>query len=138
MAENKKRGDMAKTSKNRITLSFIPYGDISRLESVSRIKKILDIVLKNRIVILQGRLEPTEEASLIQSTMALVGKIKKFRGVELAVVQSNSQENIFNKMKLGMARALIGNRDQLTVVGPASLVREIKKDPSKIDLMLKR
>ena len=41
-------------------------------------------------------------------------------------------------MKLGMARALVGNRDQLTVVGPASIVKEIKKDPSKIDLMLKK
>lgn len=125
-------------AKNKLTLSFIPYADIAKLESISRVKKILDVVLKNRIVILQGRLEPIEEGSLIQSTMALVGKIKKFRGVELAVIQPNSNDNLFDKMKLGMARALVGNRDQLTIVGPASIVKAIKKDPSKIDLMLKR
>lgn len=124
--------------KNKLTLSFIPYSDIAKLESVKRIKKILDIVLKNRIVILQGRLEPTEEASLIQSTMALVGKIKNFRGVELAVIQGSNNTGFFDKMKLGMARALVGNRDQLTVVGPATIVKEIKRDPSKIDLMLKK
>ena len=129
---------MVSLSKNRITLSFIPYSDISKLESVGRIKRILDIVLKNRIVILQGRLDPNEETSLIQSTMALVGKIKKFKGVELAVIQSNNKGNLFDKMKLGMARALVGNRDQLTIIGPASVVKEIKKDPTKIDLMLKR
>ena len=129
---------MSKNNKNRLTLSFIPYSEISKLESVDRVKKVLDIVLKNRIVILQGKLEATEEASLIQSTMALVGKVKKFKGVELAVVQSNGPESMFSRMKLGMARALVGNRDQLTVIGPATMVREIKKDPSKIDVMLKR
>ena len=61
---------------NKLTLSFITYSEISKLSSIARVKKILDIVLKNRIVILQGRLDATEEGSLIQSTMALVGKIK--------------------------------------------------------------
>jgi len=129
---------MVKIGKNRITLSFIPYSDIAKLDSVARIKKILDIVLKNRIVILQGRLEPTEETSLIQSTMALVGKIKKFKGVELAVISQNNNQNLIDRFKLGVARTLIGNRDQLTIIGPASIVKEIKKDPSKIELMLKR
>ena len=125
-------------ARNKLTLSFIPYSDISKLDGVHRVKKILDIVLKNRIVILQGRLESTEEASLISSTMALVGKIKKFRGVELAVIQPNTKDNVFDKFKLGIARALVGNRDVLTIIGPASVVKEIKKDPSKIDLMLKK
>jgi len=126
-------------AKNKLTLSFIPYADIARLTSVDRVKRILDVVLKNRIVILQGRLDSTEEASLIQSTMALVGKVKKFKGVELAVIQPNEKkENMFGRMRLGLARALIGQRDVLTIVGPAAIVKEIKKDPSKIDLMLKR
>ena len=125
-------------SKNKLTLSFIPYSDISKLDSVKRVKKILDIVLQNRIVILQGRLEATEEASLIQSTMALVGRVKNFKGVELAVVKTETKEAIFDKIKLGIARALIGERDALTVIGPASLVHEIKKNPEKIDVMLRK
>jgi len=125
-------------NKNKLTLSFIPYADIEKLSSVARVKKILDIVLKNRIVILQGRLESTEEISLIQSTMALIGRIKKFKGVELAVVQPKNKEDVFDKIRLGIARALIGQRDALTIIGPAAIVREVKKDPSKIELMLKR
>ena len=123
---------------NKLTLSVLSYPQIGKLDSIARIKKILDIVLTNRIVILQGRLNPTEEASLIQSTMALVGKIKNFKGVELAVVQPNQQESMLDKMKVGLARALIGNRDALTIIGPAALVKEIKKNPEKIDLMLKK
>ncbi|MBI2629757.1 DUF2073 domain-containing protein [Candidatus Pacearchaeota archaeon] len=127
------------TKDRKLTLSFIPYSDIEKLDSMKRVKKILDVVLKDRIVILQGRLEATEEASLIQSTMALVGRIKNFRGVELAVIQGKNEDNDFmSKVRIRMARALVGDRDALTIIGPAAVVKEIKKDPSKIDLMLKR
>ena len=119
-----------------LTIMFIPYADIAKLESVVRVKKILDVILKNKIVILQGRLEATEEASLIQSTMALVGRVKDFKGVELAVIQPEAKEGVMDKLKLNIARALIGQRDVLTIVGPASIVKEIKRHPEKIEFML--
>lgn len=123
---------------NNLSLNFISYAEISKLKSNDRIKRILDIVLKNKIVILQGRLEPTEEGSLIQSTMALVGRIGGFRGVELAVVQPNKEQAVWDKFKLGIARALVGQRDVFTIIGPASVVKDIKRDPSKIELMLNK
>lgn len=126
------------TKEKKLTLSFIPYADIAKLASAQRIKKILDIILKGRIIILQGSLESEEEAGLIQATMALVGRIKDFRGVELAVITPGQEEAFMTKIRLGIARALVGNRDALTVIGPASVVREIRKDPSKIELMLKK
>jgi len=124
--------------KNNLILSFITYSEIDRLDSNQRIKKILDIVLKNRIVILQGKLKPGEETSLITSTMALVGRIKDFRGVELAVISGTNQTGLFDKIKIGIARGLIGERDALTIIGPASVVKEIKRNPSKIELLLKK
>ncbi len=128
----------SKNSNNRLTLSFLAFSQIGKMKSADRIKKILDIILSNRIVILQGRLSSVEEASLIQSTMALAGRIKKFKGVELAVVQPNQNSSIFDKMKTGLARALVGEMDVLTIIGPAAVVKDIKKNPEKIDLMLKR
>jgi len=125
-------------AKKNLTLSFITYSEIAKLDSQRRIKKILDIILKNRIVILQGKLTPEEETSLITSTMALVGRIKKFKGVELAVISGANDNGFFGKLKMGIARGLIGNRDALTIIGPATVVKEIKKDPSKIELMLKK
>lgn len=124
--------------RNNLTLSFITYSEIARLKSVERVKKILDIILKGRIVILQGRLDATEEGSLIQSTMALVGKIKNFKGVELAVINPGQNSGVFDRLKTGLAHALIGQRDSLTIIGPASIVKEIKKNPEKIELMLKK
>ena len=125
--------------KNNVTLSFIPYGEIANKSSVDKIKKILDLALENRIIILQGRLNPTEEASLIQSTMALVGRIKDFKGIEIAVI-SGSQENasLFSRFKENLAKMLIGDQNSITVIGPATIVKEIKKDPKKIELLLKK
>lgn len=127
-----------KNIKNRLTLRFVTYSEMSKLDSNGRVKKLLDNIVDNKILVLQGKLEPVEEATLISSTMALIGRVKGFKGVELATIQPSKDNGIFENFKLGIARALIGERDALTVIGPASIVREIKKDPSKIDLMLKR
>jgi len=123
----------------KLTLSFVSYRDIAELESSERIKKLLNIILNNRIIILQGKLQPEEEVRLIEDTMALVGNIKNFKGVELAVISQNGEGLTFmGKMKRGLARALVGDQDTLTIIGPASVVKEMKKDPRKIDLMLSK
>ncbi len=121
-----------------ISLSFIPYTEIDGLESSDRIKKLLDIVVENRILVLQGRLTPEEESRLIENTMVLVKHLRSFKGVELAVVNPNANKISFGKkIRSGLARALIGERDVLTIIGPASIVKSIKKDPKKIELMFK-
>ncbi len=135
MGKNKRKSKNKKKL-GKLTLSFIPYSDISKLNGVERVKKLLDIVLQNRIVVLQGRLNPTDEATLISSTMALVDKIKNFSGVELTVIQPSDNSNLIDKLKSRLAKVLVGERDVLTIVGPASVIKEIKKDPSKIDLLL--
>ncbi|MBS3074710.1 DUF2073 domain-containing protein [Candidatus Pacearchaeota archaeon] len=127
-----------RTSRGNVTLSFIPYGEIANLSSVSKIRRILDLCLENRILIIQGRLTPEEETSLIQSTMALVGRVKNFKGVEIAVISGSTRnESVMDRMKENLAKALVGDRGVITLIGPAAIVKEIKKDPKKIELLLK-
>jgi len=126
-------------AKSSLTLQFIPYTEIETLSSVERIKKLLKIVLQNKIILLQGRLRAEEEARLIEDTMALVGTIKGFKGIELAVLSPKIDNMPFStRLKRNFVRMLIGEQDTMTIIGPASIVREIKKDPSKIQLFLKR
>ena len=47
-----------------------------------RLKKILSIIFGNNILILQGKLKAEEEARLIGDTMAMIGHVKNFRGIE--------------------------------------------------------
>lgn len=133
---------MAKRKNNTklkgLTLHFIPYSEISKLDVVERIKKLLKIILDNKVVILQGRLKPEEESRLIEDTMIMVGNIKGFRGVELAVISQNSENrSLFEKMKFGIAKALVGHQDALTIIGPASIVKEMKRDPKKLEVMMR-
>ena len=121
------------------SIQFLPYSEIKYLDSTERIRKILNIVLGNNILILQGKLKPEEETRLIGDTMAMIGHVKSFKGIELAVIGGNGNESIFGKMKKGLANALAGgDLGAVTIIGPATIVKEIKKNPRKIELLLAR
>ena len=121
-----------------LTIHFMPYSEIEKEDSTGRIKKILNIILQNKIVIVQGRLKAEEESRLIGDTMVLIDHVKGFKGVELAVVSSSDKLGIFDKLKHHLARMLVGQQDALTIIGPANLVKEIKRNPQKIELFLKK
>ena len=42
----------------------------------------MGVVLKNKIIILQGKLRPDEEVRLIEISMTLIGNIAGFQGVD--------------------------------------------------------
>ena len=127
---------MAKKIKG-LTLQFITYSQIEKLNSSERIRKLLEIVLKEKVIILQGRLKPEEETRLIEDTMIMVGKVKGFKGIELAVISPNPEErNMLNKLKYSLANALVGQTDSLTVIGPAAVIKEMKKDPKKLEILM--
>jgi len=129
---------MASKKIKGLTLSFMPYSEIRDLDSSERIKKILNIVLSNRIIILQGRLKPDEETRLIEDTMAMIGHVKHFKGVELAVINSENRDGIMRKFTAGFAKILVGDTSSMTIIGPASIVKDIKRNPKKIELMLNK
>jgi hypothetical protein len=117
-----------------LTLEFIPYTEIENLSSLGRIRKILNTVKDSKIVLLEGRLKREEEAELIKTTMEEINS--EFKGIELAVIYPGTQNlDFFKKMRVQFFNALLGDRQGLTIVGPASIVKEIKKDPNKIQLL---
>jgi hypothetical protein len=119
-----------------VTLQFVPYHDIEDLGSARRVKKLIDIVKENKIVLLQGRLRSEEEADLISIAMEEIGD--KFKGIELAVINPGEHQiKGFRKLRNNFFGFILGDRQGLTIVGPASVVREIKKDPNKIELYTK-
>ncbi|MCK9596081.1 DUF2073 domain-containing protein [Candidatus Pacearchaeota archaeon] len=121
------------------SIQFLPYSEIKGLNSDDRIRKVLNIILGNNILIVQGRLSSSEEARLIGDTMAMIGHIKDFKGIELAVISGNGNESIWGKMTKGIANVLAGGDfSSITIIGPATIVKEIKRNPKKIELMLNR
>ena len=116
-----------------LTLQFVPYSDIESLKSTQRINKLLGIVKKNNVVLMQGRLKPEEETKLIQKTMEEI--TKEFKGIEICTIYPEVKTlNFRKKLKNEMLKMLLGNREGLTIIGPATIVKEIKRDPNKIQL----
>ena len=118
-----------------LTIQFIPYHEIEVLSEFRRIKKLLDLVKEDKIILLEGRLRKHEETDLIRGTMEEIDD--KFKGIEIAVVnpEESRDATMLQKIKGGLASAMLGNRIGFTIIGPATVIKEIKKDPNKIQLL---
>jgi hypothetical protein len=82
---------------------------------------------------MEGRLKKEEEADLIEITMGEI--TQKFKGIELSVIYPDrSKQDLFQKVKGTMTSVLLGNREGMTIIGPASIVKKIEKNPNKIEL----
>jgi len=116
-----------------VTFQFIPYHEIEPLGSAKRVNKLLNIVKNNKIVIMEGRLNKQEEADLIEITME---EIKPgFSGIELSTIHpEKAKMDGLGKIKHSMMGMLLGNRQGMTIIGPASVVKKIVSNPQKIEL----
>jgi len=120
-----------------VTLQFLPYSHIENLTGIGRIRKLLNLVKEDKIVLLQGRLKEEEEAELIKATMEEINKT--FKGIELAVINPSAVDmNVLQKFKNGLLNIMLGDRQGITVIGPANIVKAIKRDPNKIELYTKK
>lgn len=118
-----------------LTIQFIPYHEITQLTPDERLEKLLGIVRKNKIVVMQGRLKPAEEAGLIQKTMEYVNR--DFKGIELCTIYPEMKHMKFLAQMKGMlVKALTGTKDGMTVIGPATIIKQIKRNPDKIELLM--
>ncbi|MAG02962.1 hypothetical protein CMI42_06495 [Candidatus Pacearchaeota archaeon] len=132
-----KKVKMGRKKIKGLTLQFIPYREISGLDSVERIKKLLKIILDNKVVVLQGRLRVDEESRLIEDTMVMIDNVKGFKGIELEVISGDNEgRSFFERFKSGIAKMIVGQQDAITIIGPASIVKEMKKDPSKLEIVM--
>lgn len=117
-----------------MSLHIMPFSEVRDLTISGRVKKILDLVLVNKVVILQGRLRAEEEIRLIEDTMAMVDHVKHFKGIELSVIDPDSDRSgLMHKMRKGIARKL-GGDNSLTIIGPAAIVKDIKRNPKKLEV----
>lgn len=121
-----------------IKVQFIPHSQLFSLSSYKRVKFLLEQVAENKILIVQGKLSPEEEADLIEETMKKISKNRDFRGIEIESLNPKIEnQNLVLKLRKKLADALVGERDVITLIGPANLIKEIKKDINKLEFFLK-
>lgn len=119
-----------------VTFKFIPFHEIENLSSAKRVNKLIKIVKEDKIVIMEGRLKKEEEGDLIEITMEEISP--RFKGIELSVVYPDKdKQDAMQRVKSAFAKVLLGDRQGLTIIGPASIVKKIENNPDKIELFTK-
>ncbi len=119
-----------------VTFQFVPFQEVQTLSSTLRVNKLLNIVKDDKIVIMEGRLRKQEEADLIEITMQEISS--SFSGIELSVIDPEMKGlDGVQKFKQGVANILLGDRQGLTIIGPANVVKRIVNNPDKIELFTK-
>ncbi|NCC71686.1 DUF2073 domain-containing protein, partial [bacterium] len=81
-------------------VQVISYNMLRNLDSKKKIEKILDVVLKGDIAVVEGRLSPDEELSLTAKAMQNVSG--KFPGIEIAFLDSDGAKSFIEKLKYNL------------------------------------
>jgi hypothetical protein len=117
-----------------LTLQFIPFAEIGSLSSEEKLKRLLKVVQEDKIILLEGKLKSNEKSELIRKTMEQINE--KFKGIEIEELDIEQKNNaLMEKIRSMFINMLLGDRRGFTIIGPASIIKEIKKDPDKIQLL---
>jgi hypothetical protein len=103
-------------------MDLISEDKINSMSSTEKLRFILDGVKAGNIVILEGGLSTEEQMGLIELTMTEVDD--DFPGIELSGYPS--KRSFFNLRK----------KTRLTMIGPAKMMRTIKKDKDLISAVV--
>lgn len=107
-----------------IIFNLISRQKLDEFTSEEKLKFIVKEVKKGKILVLEKGLTPFEKTSLIESTMKEI-EHDTFIGVEM---EGYSEENpTFFQRLFGITK-----RPRVTLVGPAHLLKTIKKDNNMI------
>jgi len=107
-----------------LKIKFIPYESIG--EDFRRVMRALQ---KNSLVLIDAKLQPEEEADLIRETMERFSE--KFSGIELSSLSAPEMNNM-EKLKNAIVEKITGKKRGFTIIGPAGIVRKIKKNPQEL------
>ena len=118
-----------------LTIQLVPYSELRGLDREEKMGKILKIVKQDKLTILEGKLNPQEEALLIQKTMEEINR--EFKGIEVCSMDysTNGKQGFAEMMREKVLNLLTSSRSGMTVIGPASIIKQIKRNPKKIELL---
>lgn len=113
-----------------VQIEFMSSKSLKQMSSERKISLVLDSVKKNVILVLEEPLSADEERQLIRETMKII--TKNFPGIEISSLTPSEKD-----LRSTVIGLLGGRTSGLTVVGPANLVKEMKKDPNKLRVLTK-
>jgi hypothetical protein len=105
-----------------IQMDLISEDKLDAMTSMEKVRLILDEVRNGKILVLEKGLTPNEQTKLIELTMTEIAP-DDFSGIEIESYPVKQSDNFLNKL-LGKTTL----KTRLTVIGPASQLKTIKKE----------
>ncbi len=115
-------------NKKGITVNLVSRNKLESLTSSEKIDYILQEVKKGKILILESGLTSVEQTNLIKQTMAKIDQ-DTFIGIELEG---------YPEERASLIHRILGiiKKPRMTVVGPANLLKTIRKDDTVIETVI--
>ncbi len=117
----------------KLEVDFIPFSSIRNRDPKEKVEFLVEKVQAGKVVVIEGTLEPREEAMLIESTMKAV--TDDFPGIELCTLSGDEYR------KVGLLEGFrdrilktLGHRKGIVVVGPAALIKKVKRSPGILSM----
>ena len=110
-----------------IQVNMISASKLQSMSTTDKIGLILDDVVKGRIVILEKGLDPREEAKLIEHTMLRI-RDNVFQGIEMQSYAKEQKPSLWNILR--------GEKNRVTIIGPANRLKTIKKEKDIISTLI--
>ncbi len=122
-------------SKKNINIEFIPFETLREMSLSKQVKYIIKKAKENKILVFDSKLTPEEEAKLISETMKHISK--NFSGIEICSLYTDKETGIIDKIKDTIFMVLTGKSRGTSIIGPAKVIKEIKRDPESISILMK-
>jgi hypothetical protein len=111
-------------------IEFVSTKILSEMEDSEATDYLLKVIKKGDMVVLDEKLPPSQEKELFRKTMEMVDS--KFTGIEISSIGDNK-----DNWKNSIIKLLGGKTTGLTVIGSAKIIKKIKNEKDKINLLAK-
>jgi len=111
-------------------IEFVSTKILSEMENDKATDYLLKVIKKGDMIVLDEKLPPAQEKELFRKTMEIVDN--KFTGIEISSIGESNES-----WKNSIIKLLGGKTTGLTVIGSAKVIKKIKNEKDKINLLAK-
>ena len=110
---------------------------INSFSQKKRIDFLFNLIKDGNVVIINGRLNPSDELEITNKSLERIDK--NFSGIEIAslITDRKKEEKLLDRVKTKITNFLIKDKLGLTLIGPSKKIKEIKQNPSILEIDLK-
>ncbi|MCK5039539.1 MAG: DUF2073 domain-containing protein [Candidatus Aenigmarchaeota archaeon] len=111
----------------QLKIKLLPHKKILELKRGHVDWKIIRDLKNENILIIDEEITPSEQSILINEIMTNISD--DFSGIEIACLDINKDKTLLKKLQKLLVRIISGKRSGMTIIGPANIVKKIKKNP---------